>query len=208
VVQTGCSAIASAKAGLLRPEAAIEHAGPGLREVCEAVGIPPVLHVGSCVDNSRILTVCAALVSEGGIGADLSELPIAAAAPEAMSEKAITIGLYAVASGIYTAFLPVPRVGGSPAVRKYLEGTVEQETGGRFLFTNDIEEAARGILEHLDRKRAALKLAPMMYANGVRTNAAGVSSPRAALLDYEAPRGVEGLGCGKAQAASQRAPRD
>ncbi|MGA3099546.1 MAG: anaerobic carbon-monoxide dehydrogenase catalytic subunit, partial [Bryobacteraceae bacterium] len=52
VVQTGCSAIACAKAGLLRPEAALECAGPGLQEVCAAVGIPPVLHVGSCVDNS------------------------------------------------------------------------------------------------------------------------------------------------------------
>ncbi|MCU0240828.1 MAG: anaerobic carbon-monoxide dehydrogenase catalytic subunit, partial [Vicinamibacteria bacterium] len=90
VAQTGCSAIASGKAGLLRPEAALEHAGPGLREVCAAVGLPPVLHMGSCVDNSRILNVCIALVAEGGIGDDISELPIAAAAPEAMSEKAVT----------------------------------------------------------------------------------------------------------------------
>jgi anaerobic carbon-monoxide dehydrogenase catalytic subunit len=114
VVQTGCSAIASAKAGLLRPEAALECAGPGLQEVCAAVGVPPVLHVGSCVDNSRILLICSALVAEGGIGADLSELPIAAAAPEAMSEKAITIGLYAVASGVFTAFTPVAARGWKP----------------------------------------------------------------------------------------------
>jgi carbon-monoxide dehydrogenase catalytic subunit len=160
VVQTGCSAIASAKAGLLRPEAALECAGPGLQEVCAAVGIPPVLHVGSCVDNSRILSVCVALVAEGGIGADLSELPIAAAAPEAMSEKAITIGLYAVASGIFTVFMPAPRITGSRVVRKYLEEDVEKETGGKFLFASDIEEAAKGILAHLDARRKALKLAP------------------------------------------------
>ena len=206
VVQTGCSAIASAKAGLLRPEAALEHAGPGLREVCEAVGIPPVLHVGSCVDNSRILSVCVALVAEGGIGADISELPIAAAAPEAMSEKAIAIGLYAVASGVFTAFLPVPRVGGSRVVREYLEGTVERETGGRFLFTEDVEEAVQGILAHLDRKRTALKLAPMLHEGGVPVDAGAASR---SLVDYETPRGLEGLGCGKAQARSQaRAPRD
>jgi carbon-monoxide dehydrogenase catalytic subunit len=206
VVQTGCSAIASAKAGLLRPEAAFEYAGPGLREVCEAVGIPPVLHLGSCVDNSRILSVCVALVAEGGIGAELSELPIAAAAPEAMSEKAITIGLYAVASGIYTAYLPVPRVAGSRLVRDYLEGAVEEETGGRFLFTDDVEEAVQGILAHLDKKRAFLKLAPMMYESGAAAPSGVV--PRT-LVEYDTPRGLEGLGCGKAQARSQAgAPRD
>lgn len=202
VVQTGCSAIASAKAGLLRPEAALEHAGPGLREVCEAVGIPPVLHVGSCVDNSRILSVCVALVAEGGIGGDLSELPIAAAAPEAMSEKAITIGLYAVASGIFTAFLPVPRLAGSRVVRQYLEEEVERETGGRFLFTNDVAEAAGGILAHLDAKRKALKLAPMLYQDGVRSGDGAARS----LSDYVPPTGLQSLGCGHAQLRSQARP--
>ena len=203
VVQTGCSAIACAKAGLLRPEAAIEFAGPGLQEVCAAVGVPPVLHLGSCVDNSRILLVCSALVAEGGIGSDLSELPIAAAAPEAMSEKAITIGLYAVASGVFTAFTPVPRVAGSRVVRQYLEHDVERETGGRFLFTNDIEEAAQGILAHLDSKRKALNLAPMMYQNGVRSNGSGAFR---AVSTYVPPAGLASLGCGKAQERSQLRP--
>ena len=203
VVQTGCSAIASAKAGLLRPEAAMEYAGPGLQEVCAAVGVPPVLHLGSCVDNSRILLICSALVAEGGSGGDLSELPIAAAAPEAMSEKAVTIGLYAVASGVFTAFTPVPRVAGSRVVRQYLEHDVERETGGQFLFTNDIEEAAQGILAHLDSKRKALNLAPMMYQDGVRSNASGSFR---ALSTYVPPAGLASLGCGKAQERSQLRP--
>jgi carbon-monoxide dehydrogenase catalytic subunit len=188
---------------LLQPEAAIEHAGPGLREVCAAVGVPPVLHLGSCVDNSRILLVCSALVAEGGIGGDLSELPIAAAAPEAMSEKAMTIGLYAVASGVFTAFTPVPRVAGSRVVRQYLEQDVERETGGRFLFTNDIEEAASGILAHLDSKRKALNLAPMMFQDGVRTNGSGAFR---AMSTYVQPAGLASLGCGKAQERSQLRP--
>ncbi|NJD03102.1 MAG: anaerobic carbon-monoxide dehydrogenase catalytic subunit, partial [Ruminiclostridium sp.] len=88
VVSTGCSAIASAKAGLLKPEA-VELCGKGLREVCEAVGIPPVLHSGACVDISRILiTLCNSLL-EGGLGNDFSDLPVAGAAPEWMSEKAV-----------------------------------------------------------------------------------------------------------------------
>jgi len=202
VVQTGCSAIASAKAGLLQPEAALEHAGPGLREVCEAVGIPPVLHLGSCVDNSRILNVCVALCAEGGIGQDLSELPIAAAAPEAMSEKAITIGLYAVASGIFTAFMPQPHLAGSRVVRQYLEEEVERDTGGRFLFTDDVEHATRAIVEVLDRKRVALKLAPMMHDEGAVPR---VVAPRTFEI-YDAPKGVVALGCGKAQERSQSRP--
>jgi anaerobic carbon-monoxide dehydrogenase catalytic subunit len=191
IVSTGCSAIASGKSGFMHPALAIEHVGRGLREVCQAVGIPPVLHMGSCVDNSRILTACIAMVNEGGIGTDLSELPVAAAAPEAMSEKAIAIGLYAVASGIFTAFLPVPKVGGAPAVRKYLEDEIERETGGKFLFTNDAEQAAQGIIEHLDRKRQALKLAPVMYEGDRLVGDANAS--RAAAI-YQTPTGLVALG--------------
>ncbi|TET29205.1 anaerobic carbon-monoxide dehydrogenase catalytic subunit, partial [Candidatus Aerophobetes bacterium] len=102
VVATGCSAIASAKAGLLQPEAAMRFAGKGLQEICETVGIPPVLHVGSCVDNSRILITLTNVVNEGGLGEDISDLPVAGAAPEWMSEKAISIGFYFVASGVFT----------------------------------------------------------------------------------------------------------
>jgi carbon-monoxide dehydrogenase catalytic subunit len=101
VLQTGCAAIACAKAGLLTPEAALAKAGASLREVCEAVGIPPVLHMGSCVDNSRILLAATNLLAEGGLGEDLSDLPVAGAAPEWMSEKAVAIGHYFVASGLY-----------------------------------------------------------------------------------------------------------
>ncbi|MBU1905929.1 MAG: anaerobic carbon-monoxide dehydrogenase catalytic subunit, partial [Candidatus Omnitrophica bacterium] len=104
VLQTGCSAIACAKKGFLIPEAAKEYGGRGLQEICEAVGIPPVLHLGSCVDNSRILTAASQIIAEGGLGEDLSDIPAAGAAPEWMSEKAITIGFYFVASGVYTIF--------------------------------------------------------------------------------------------------------
>jgi len=163
VAQTGCSAIACGKAGLLRPEAALEHAGPGLREICETVGIPPVLHMGSCVDNSRILTVCIEMVREGGVGRDFSELPVAAAAPGWWSEKAITIGFYAVASGILTVLGSPLNILGSEAVTKYVTEDMEGLTGGRFAFEPDPAEAADLIVAHLDRKREALKLRPMLH---------------------------------------------
>jgi carbon-monoxide dehydrogenase catalytic subunit len=163
VAQTGCSAIACGKAGLLRPEAALEHAGPGLREICEAVGIPPVLHMGSCVDNSRILTVCIEMVKEGGVGRDFSELPVAAAAPGWWSEKAIAIGFYAVASGILTVLGSPLNILGSEAVTQYVTEDLEGLVGGRFAFEPDPSKAADLICAHLDRKREALKLRPMLH---------------------------------------------
>jgi carbon-monoxide dehydrogenase catalytic subunit len=164
IVSTGCAAIADAKCGLLRPEAAFEYAGPGLREICETVGIPPVLHLGACVDNSRILTTLIEIVGEGGLGEDISKLPIAGSAPEWMSEKAVAIGFYCVASGVLTHFgTPFPVVG-SPGMHQFLTKELEEMVGGKFLFEPDPLEAARAILEHIDKKRAELKLQPAMYA--------------------------------------------
>ncbi len=163
VVQTGCSAIACAKQGLLVPEAAAKYAGKGLQEICEAVGIPPVLHIGACVDNSRILVACCEILKEGGLGEDFSDLPVAGAAPEWMSEKAVAIGMYVVGSGIYTVFgTPLP-VEGSQAVYDYLTEGLAEEFGATWAFEQDPVAAARMMIAHIDRKRAALKLRPMMY---------------------------------------------
>ncbi|UCH34301.1 MAG: anaerobic carbon-monoxide dehydrogenase catalytic subunit [Armatimonadota bacterium] len=164
VVQTGCSAVTCAKHGLLQPEAAVEYAGKGLQEVCEAVGMPPVLHVGSCVDNSRILIACCEMVKEGGLGEDISDLPVAGAAPEWMSEKAVAIGMYVVGSGIFTVFgTPLP-VLGSQAVTDFLCGDeLEDMVGARWAFEVDPIKAAHLMMDHIEKKRAALKLRPMMY---------------------------------------------
>ncbi len=163
VLQTGCSAIACAKEGLLAPEAAAQYAGRGLQEICEAVGIPPVLHVGSCVDNSRILIACCEVINEGGLGEDISEAPIAGAAPEWMSEKAVSIGMYVVGSGIFTVFgEPLP-VEGSQAVYDYLTKEMDSEVGATWAFEEDPVAAAQMMIEHMNEKRAALKLRPMMY---------------------------------------------
>ncbi|RJP21556.1 MAG: anaerobic carbon-monoxide dehydrogenase catalytic subunit [Candidatus Abyssobacteria bacterium SURF_5] len=163
VVTTGCSAHCLAKHGLLDPEVGLNSVGNGLREICEAVGIPPVLHVGSCVDNSRILTACIEMVKEGGIGADLSQLPVAGSAPEAMSHKATSIGLYVVASGITVHFNPPFQVHGSKKVLEYLSDGMDKDFGAHFVFEADPKKAAKKIIEHLDKKREALKLKPMMY---------------------------------------------
>jgi carbon-monoxide dehydrogenase catalytic subunit len=158
VVETGCGAIASAKQGFLLGEAALEYAGPGLREVCEAVGIPPVLHLGSCVDNSRILTVLTEMASEGGLGDDISDIPAVGLAPEWMSEKALAIATYAVASGAYVIMGVTNPVKGSEEVTRLIGQGWRDKLGGYLEFIVDPEEIVEKALAHIDERRAALKL--------------------------------------------------
>jgi len=157
VVQTGCSQIALAKAGLYTPEAA-HLAGSGLREVCETVGMPPVLGVGSCVDNSRILIACSEMVRVGGLGSSIADLPVAGAAPEWMSEKAISIGQYFVASGVFTVFgVTFPIVEGTRFHQHLFDG-LESLGFGKWGFAVDPHEMACMMISHIDKKRKALGL--------------------------------------------------
>jgi anaerobic carbon-monoxide dehydrogenase catalytic subunit len=158
VLTTGCSAMACGKAGLLTPEAARQYAGAGLAEVCEAVGIPPVLHMGACIDNSRILIAATALVKEGGLGDDISDLPAAGAAPEWMSEKALAIGQYFVASGVFTVFGTTFPTTGSDALTKHLFEEFEDLYKGMWAFEMDPIKAAQMMIAHIDKKRKALGL--------------------------------------------------
>ena len=163
VATTGCTAIADAKNGLLCPEAAVEYAGKGLREICDAVGIPPVLHLGACVDISRVLVLLSNVVAEGGLGDSIADLPAAAAAPEWMSEKAVAIGFYAVASGAFTVLgEPLP-IQGAPNLTKFLTEGIAETFGGKFAFEGDPVKAARLMIDHIDVKREALHLPGPMY---------------------------------------------
>ena len=153
VVTTGCNAIATAKVGLMLPEAA-ERAGEGLKGVCQALGIPPVLHMGSCVDISRILVACAAIAN--ALGVDISDLPAAGAAPEWMSEKAVSIGAYVVSSGVFTVLGTVPPVLGSPVVTELLTQGANDVVGAAFAVEPDPFKAAQLMVDHIMEKRAAL----------------------------------------------------
>ncbi len=166
VVTTGCNAIACAKQGLLTPEV-MEQCGPGLKEICHTIGIPPVLHMGSCVDNTRILTVLAQCATEGGLGEDISDLPAAGFAPEWMSEKAISIGMYFVASGVTTWMGIGSPVAGSEEVTRIITEGWKEKVGAAFYFEPDHKKAVEEALAHIDAKRKALKLeeySPTRYA--------------------------------------------
>ncbi len=157
VLQTGCSQISLAKAGLLIPEAA-HMAGDGLKEVCETVGMPPVLGMGSCVDNSRILIAAAEMVKQGGLGETIAELPVAGAAPEWMSEKAISIGHYFVASGVYTVFGVTFPLTDNTKFKDLLFRGLEEQGLGKWDFTPDPYEMAKKMIAHIDKKRQQLGL--------------------------------------------------
>jgi carbon-monoxide dehydrogenase catalytic subunit len=157
VVVTGCAATAGAKAGYLSPEI-LDAAGPGLREVMEAIGIPPVLHLGSCVDNSRILTVLTQVATEGGLGDDIDDLPAVGLCPEWMCEKAIAIGTYFAASGAHVIFGVGSPVRASSAVTQLMTEGWETMVGGDLEFEPDWNKMLERSLELIDAKRAALKL--------------------------------------------------
>jgi len=155
VVETGCASIACAKAGLMQPKA-IEGAGKGLREVCGSLGIPPVLHMGSCVDNSRILNLAADLAKEAGVRMD--QLPVAGAAPEWYSSKAETIATYLVGSGLSVVLGVMPRIEGSPNVVKLLTRDLENVVNARFWVEPDPRKAAAIMWDHIESKRRDLNI--------------------------------------------------
>ncbi len=155
VLVTGCAAVANGKAGQMLPSSA-SMAGPGLRAVCESLGIPPVLHMGSCVDNTRILVLASALAKH--LGVDIHQLPLAGAAPEWYSEKAIAIGCYVVASGITTVLGVQPPIFGSPKVVDLLANGLEGVVGAKFAVEPDPEAAAILIRKHIETKRKGLGL--------------------------------------------------
>jgi len=157
VLTTGCATIACGKQAMLNSKEALELAGPGLREVCETVGIPPILACGSCVDNSRLLVAASEIVAEGGLGEDLNELPLAGACLESISEKALAIGQYFVASGVLVVFAKeLFPYKGSDNVKDYLLKDIEKDFGGRWALESDPIAAAELMLAHIESKRDAL----------------------------------------------------
>jgi carbon-monoxide dehydrogenase catalytic subunit len=160
IVSTGCGSAACSSAGYLTPEMALENAGPGLREVCEAIGIPPILHLGACVDNSRILTIASAMAAEGGLSDEIGGMPAVGIAPEWMSEKAIAIGCYFAASGVPVIFGGESPVAASSEVTRIMTEVWFERFRGALHFEPDPEKMLAMTLDYIDRARVALKLKP------------------------------------------------
>ena len=156
VITTGCSAQAAAKAGLMDPEKAKEFCGAGLKRVCELAGSPPVLHMGSCVDISRMMILASDIAKDWGI--NISQVPVVGCAPEWMSEKAVSIGNYVVATGIETFLGVDPYSKGSTEVTELLQGEngITNWVEAKFVVDTDIESLGDKMIACIEAKRAAL----------------------------------------------------
>ncbi|MCF6187263.1 MAG: anaerobic carbon-monoxide dehydrogenase catalytic subunit [Desulfobulbaceae bacterium] len=186
VLATGCAAQALGRRGLLRPEAATEYAGEGLKSVCETVGMPPVLHVGSCVDNSRLLIALTEMVKEGGLGDDISELPAVGSAPLWMSEKAVAIGQYFVTSGAHVVFQNLPTTG-AKAFNEFILKGMKDVYGASWGVAETAEEIADAMIAAIDEKRDAL---------GINKKQERVLMDMQMRRDLEAGQALPGAGCG------------
>lgn len=182
IVSTGCGSAACGTSGYLTPEMALENAGPGLREVCEAIGIPPILHLGACVDNSRILTIASAMAAEGGLSDEIGGMPAVGIAPEWMSEKAIAIGCYFAASGVPVIFGGTSPVGSSAEVTRIITDVWLERFRGAFHFEPDPEKMLALALDYIDKAREALKL---------RKYEQGKFATEKVLMDMAARREIE-----------------
>jgi carbon-monoxide dehydrogenase catalytic subunit len=155
VIGTGCWAIAAAKAGLMNIPAQ-QLAGPGLQAVCKQLGIPPVLHMGSCVDCSRLLILSGSLADH--LDVDISALPLVGSAPEWTTEKAVAIGSYFVGSGLPVHLWPAPPILGSPQVTQILTEGAKDLLGGYFFIEEDPVATADRMEAIIMEKRAGLGL--------------------------------------------------
>ena len=153
IIASGCSAQAAAKAGLM-DKAAKDLCGDGLKRVCELADIPPVLHMGSCVDISRMMNLAAALAKDAGL--QIHQLPVVGCAPEWMSEKAVSIGNYVVGTGIDTFLGVDPYVEGSDQMGQLLTGGTRQWTGAAYTVEKDIDKLVDLMIERIEEKRTAL----------------------------------------------------
>ena len=153
IIASGCSAQAAAKAGLM-DKAAKDLCGAGLKRVCELADIPPVLHMGSCVDISRMMVLAAELAKDSGL--NISQLPVVGCAPEWMSEKAVSIGNYVVATGLDTFLGVDPYVSGSDQVAELLTSGVRDWVEAAYTVEKDIDKLGDLMIERIEEKRTAL----------------------------------------------------
>jgi carbon-monoxide dehydrogenase catalytic subunit len=73
-----------------------------------------------------------------------------------MSEKAISIGQYCVASGVYVVFGRTFPTTGSKVLTDYLFREIQEEYGGMWAVEEDPTEMARMMIRHIDEAREAL----------------------------------------------------
>ncbi len=153
IIASGCSAQAAAKAGLM-DKSAKDLCGAGLKRVCELADIPPVLHMGSCVDISRMMVLAAELAKDAGL--QIHQLPVVGCAPEWMSEKAVSIGNYVISTGIDTFLGVDPYVSGSDQMAEILTEGTRKWVDAAYTVETDIDKLVDLMIARIEEKRTAL----------------------------------------------------
>jgi carbon-monoxide dehydrogenase catalytic subunit len=155
VVTTGCAAQAAAKAGLMSKEAK-QLCGDGLKRVCTLVDIPPILHMGACVDISRMMLLATGIAKDWGV--DITKIPVVGCAPEWMSEKAVAIANYVVATGLDVYLGIQPQVHGSEQMMQLITEGTREISGAGYTINTDPDELAKAIIEGIEAKRKLLDI--------------------------------------------------
>ena len=153
IVASGCSAQAASKAGLLSKDAK-DICGAGLKRVCELADIPPILHMGSCVDISRMMLLANGVAEDWGI--DVTQVPVIGCAPEWMSEKAVSIANYVVSTGIDTYLGIEPQVKGSDKMMELITEGTRKIVGAGYIINKDPHELCQAMIDGIEEKRLAL----------------------------------------------------
>jgi carbon-monoxide dehydrogenase catalytic subunit len=164
MLATGCAAGVFAKNGFMSPQATLELCGDRIRRFLEELGsaagfgrpLPPVWHLGSCVDHARSVRLCFAIASR--LGVDLDQLPVVLSAPEVMSEKSVAMVTWSVALGLTAHLGIIPPVFGGKIVTKVLTETLKDILGAHFMVETDPDIAYQKIKETLTEKRIGLGL--------------------------------------------------
>jgi carbon-monoxide dehydrogenase catalytic subunit len=155
VLSAGCSSGGLENVGLMSPKAAAL-AGDSLREVCEALQIPPVLNFGPCLAIGRLEIVAKELAEY--IGIDIPQLPLVLSAPQWLEEQALADGAFGLALGLPLHLAIPPFITGSKLVTRVLTEDLENLTGGRLILEDDVISAADELEKVILKRREKLGL--------------------------------------------------
>ncbi|GIM29633.1 carbon-monoxide dehydrogenase catalytic subunit [Clostridium polyendosporum] len=155
VLSAGCSSGGLENVGLMSPRAAAL-AGDNLREVCESLGIPPVLNFGPCLAIGRLEIVATELAEFLGI--DVPQLPLVLSAPQWLEEQALADGAFGLALGLPLHLALPPFIEGSDIVTNTLTESLKEITGGQLILEGDVAKTADILEQIILEKRKALGL--------------------------------------------------
>jgi carbon-monoxide dehydrogenase catalytic subunit len=153
VLSAGCTTGGLANCGYCSLSAK-ELAGPGLKAVCEKLGIPPVLNFGPCLAIGRIEIVVSELAKT--LGVDIPQLPVVISAPQWLEEQALADGCFGLALGLTLHLSQPPPILGSPIVTKLLTEDLVNITGGKVIVEMNPVIAADKLQQVINQKLTAL----------------------------------------------------